>query len=463
MDSAGALAGSEERQAGWAMRRGELLSRRAEGALEDSAEGMLARLSLYDAEDLLVLGRGGAGLRAVGAVGQLVVAAGAGVLAVALPWWLVCLTLQRAAPGLGGVWWALAAGAVAAAAQALWRARRDRRARAARALQSGALFQCLSRLLPYAPRGSRARLLRAGDVLALEVGLSGRRCCVQVDAQVMGLCVSMHREEAPLETVWVRELRASAADAALARAVVLADALAALLRRREPRAPRALPEHELRPASLSAPARAIDGARRASLLTRAPLVVREARPARLRRLGQARLGSFWGLSGAVLGGYGALFVPALLGGAAAPPEAASLSLVGAALALLLWARSPRAPRRHARRALVQLPQEARALEFDGRWLKLSGDGAVDLSGPFAASLTRFEDPLLGWLLGVDLRQGGRRALRFCVPIEDCALARQLPRLELDAPLLRPQDFSAWVWPLLRGLLPHGPSQLGPLP
>jgi hypothetical protein len=235
------------------------------------------------------------------------------------------------------------------------------------------------------------------------------------------------------------------------RAVVLADALSRVLRRRVPHgASVGVTQLQAGPraASLTPQATPQDGPRRGELLQRGPMAVREPRPMLLRRLGQVRLGSFWGVSGAVLGAYGWWLVPALLGAAPAQSELALCGAVGLALAGLLWSQQPSAPRRRARRALVLLPRQQRQLLFDGRWLKFSDEpGGIDLDHRFALHLTRFEDPLLGCLLGLELCQG-RRAMRLCAVVERSPAVMELPALELEAPLVQSRDFSRWLWPML---------------
>lgn len=432
-----------------------------EAVVRDSAEGMLARLSLYDAEDLFVLQRwrrpltllGQAGARALHAVAHLGMLAGASLLLVALPWALVCTALGTSGATLAAsLWLAFGLTGLAGAGLALWRGRQRKRRRLDQSLQSAVLFQCLSRVLPYSPRRAGARLLASGDMLALEVGLrGGLRCCIQANAAGTQICASMHREEAPLDTLWVRELSAHEGDEPVVRAVLLADALSGELRRRVPRARGAglaVVQGAPRPAGLQPQAPPPEKPWRARLLQRGPMAVREPRPMLLRRLGQVRLGSFWGVGGAVVGAYGGWLVPALLGATPASSELALSGVLGLGLVGLLWSQQPRAPRRRARRALVLLPPQQRQLLFDGRWLKLSdAPGGIDLDHRFTMHLTHFEDPLLGCLLGMELCQG-RRSLRLCAVVERSQEVQALPALELDAPLVGDRDFSRWLWPML---------------
>jgi hypothetical protein len=118
---------------------------------------------------------------------------------------------------------------------------------------------------------------------------------------------------------------------------------------------------------------------------------------------------------------------------------------------LVWVKQPQMPKLRARRVLQASARKAKrqGLRLQGRWLRAQGWGEVDVESPLRLVLTRGMDASFGHVLGVCVWQGGKIALKFQVPAQPNEVLVGLPSLELDAPLLEPEAFGAWVWPLLR--------------
>ncbi len=444
----------------WEMHREEVLQRRESRVVVQNAEDLLASLSLYDAETLFSMRTqqpwamlGQELWRVLSVLTSLSISIGAAIILVAIPWALVGVLLDIEALNFyhSGAFVSFGVGSIGALVQVLRRRRQGRARALASKAQSDVLFQCLTRILPFARRSSRARLLEEGGILLLELGLRGGfGVCVQVHPKIQSVFMSLHHEDEPWKTYLAQHVPVSDG---------LADVCAKWLQRL-PLVPVAT-GHSVPSMTSARLVRSQEAVqvwpesthRTVPLRHFAPVALAQPRPTLLRRLGLVRVFGFWSLCAATLALYAAWFVPALVGNAPQGFDLGFFALLGGVLALLLSLERPKAPRHRARPVVRRGAQSTVRVVFDGRWLSLKGtekqEGAVDLERPFVVHLTRQQDPHRGSLLGLQVTQGGRAKIVVCVPAQVSLEAESLERLDIEAGVMSAEDFTSWLWPLLQ--------------
>jgi hypothetical protein len=385
---------------------------------------------------------------------HLCVGAGFLILCGALPWFtLGCLLGVEEwgfyKLGVLGAFWLVG---VVEVGRAAGRAMEEGGLKASKRRQAALLFQCMARLMPWASRGASARLTEWGDELGLEVALRGNVSCrLKADPTAGAVWVTVRRGER--RRLWGGRVEVGGGEIEAAEQV--ARCVARALAQQKGFAP----SSEVRAVRLSLQhathgEEGGNGAAQARFLSRELAVLARPRLALTRRVGWLRVGVFWGAALAGIAGMLAWMAP--WGGATLGPRGGGWGgLYGGGLGLLMlglvWVKQPQMPKLRARRVLQASARKVKrqGLRLQGRWLRAQGWGEVDVESPLRLVLTRGMDASFGHVLGVCVWQGGKIGLKFQVPAQPNEVLVGLPSLELDAPLLEPEAFGAWVWPLLR--------------